>query len=798
MAESRLVRIVVKAVDQVTGPVRRMNRALGGLGSIAAAVGAVQLGRVLTRNLINVGRTAISIGSAFDQSMANVAAITKAAGSELQALEKTARDLGKSTVFSAVEAGEAMESFALAGFENKEIIGALKPTLDLAAAGNIGMAEAASIAAGTMRAMNLQVKDLPRVMDTLANAATTSNQTISDLGENLKLSAPLANSLGVSLEELAAASALLANRNIKASIAGTSLRRTFAVLLGDIEEGETGFKGLNLQLRDSKGKFLGLRNAFNEFSKAGIGSAEILKRFGLRAGPAVQILLELGDPALKKATEEMFRVGTAAEIAARKIDTFKGDVKILKSALSESAIILFRSFEPALRAATQGVTALVTEINDATGGLTGYRDQVVIVSNATLDLAETSIVLSSAIAKLSVFMVKNAEATATGTGPLQALVVGFTAFQPIISKVTGELQKDAEALREEDSVFGTLLRSIAVMRETLGRYKVEVVDTTSKTDGLTQSMLDLEKQAAGPLTQLDTLFKKLGITLDTELLQKADDVTLAFQLLAQELTSDGISEERFKFLSDTLTKMAATIRDEGGIIFSMQQLEVAGLQTILTLSQAVSAMNRDWAELVNLIKLGELGIISLGKQITKNVGQVATNAALTFGDTLVDAAFGAEVAWDQFFKNLLKQILKAILQAAILRAILSGATGGAGAALPLGSVGGGGTVFMGKGGIAGRGRGLVGARQGLIAGIAGVDLGRDVFPAILRPKEAVLPPALTEFLVSAALGGGAESQSIDVNIRTDVPSFIERTNRDVQTGLSDLRATRIASRRQTR
>ena len=789
MAESRLVRIVVRAVDQVTGPVRRMNRALGGLGSIAAAVGAVQLGRVLTRSLVNVGRTAISIGGAFDQSMANVAAITKAAGSELQALEKTARDLGKSTVFSAVEAGEAMESFALAGFKNKEIMGALKPTLDLAAAGGVGMAEAASIASGTMRSFNLEVKDLPRVMDVLTNAFTSSNQTISDLGENLKLSAPIANSLGLSIEEVAAASALLANRNIKASIAGTALRRTFAVLLGDIEAGETGFEGLNLQLRDTDGKFLGLRNAFNEFSRAGIGSAEVLKRFGLRAGPAVQILLELGDPALKEAEARMGELGTTAAVASRRLDTFQGDVKIMKSALSESAIILFRSFEPALRAAAKGVTALVTEINDATGGLTGYRDQVLIASTASLDLAESAIVLSSAIAKLTLFLTKNANATATGATPLAALTVGFNAIAPVVAKVTGELQKDAEALREEESVFGTLLRSIAVMRETLGKYKVEVADTTKKTKDLTQSTQEMEAKAAGPLTQLDTLFKKLGVTLDTELLQKADDVTLAFQLLAEELTSDGISEERFKFLSDTLIQMAATIREEGGIIFGLQELEVAGLKTILTLNQAVAQMNRDWAEMVNLIKLGELGIIGLGNQIKKNVGQIATSAALSFGDTLVDAAFGAQIAWDQFFKNLLKQILKSILQALILRAILSGATGGAGSAIPLGSATGGGGMFFGKGGIAGAQRGML---------VGGLDLGRDSVLARLRPKEAVLPAVLTEFLVEAALGetGGREATVIEV--RTDIPSAVRLINRQVQMGMADLRATRIASLRVSR
>lgn len=48
----------------------------------------------------------------------------------------------------------------------------------------------------------------------------------------------------------------------------------------------------------------------------------------------------------------------------------------------------------------------------------------------------------------------------------------------------------------------------------------------------------------------------------------------------------------------------------------------------------------------------------------------ATFAALDLSDTLLDAAFGADIAWGDFFKDLLKQFAQAIAQALILEGIM--------------------------------------------------------------------------------------------------------------------------------
>jgi hypothetical protein len=56
-------------------------------------------------------------------------------------------------------------------------------------------------------------------------------------------------------------------------------------------------------------------------------------------------------------------------------------------------------------------------------------------------------------------------------------------------------------------------------------------------------------------------------------------------------------------------------------------------------------------------------------------------AAADFGATFVDAAFGADVAWGQFFKNLMRSLAAAIVRALIFRAIMTAISGGGGSAL---------------------------------------------------------------------------------------------------------------------
>jgi TP901 family phage tail tape measure protein len=168
----------------------------------------------------------------FEQEMARVRALTGANATQFERLNAQAKRLGATTVFSASQAAEAMSYFALAGYSVDQILAASGPTLDLAAAGQLEMAQAADISAKIMAGMGVSANDLGRAIDVLTKGMTTANTDLVQLGDAMKYVGPVAKQAGYSLEETVAAVQLLSNAGIQADMAGTTLRGAILSLVG--------------------------------------------------------------------------------------------------------------------------------------------------------------------------------------------------------------------------------------------------------------------------------------------------------------------------------------------------------------------------------------------------------------------------------------------------------------------------------------------------------------------------------------------------------------------------------------
>src|SRR3990170_1902268 len=272
---ARVVRIVLEADDRGTAAVKRFS------GDFVAAADKINKGAVdafaqmtlnvghqldrLTSRIVKWGTISASIfaglatrsilrtGVEFQKTMSGVQALTGATGQAFDQLTEQADKLGAATVFTATQAGEAMYELGRAGFDAQQIMQVMPQVMDLAAAGTLGMAEAAQVTANVIRGM------------------------------------------GVSIEEAAAVLAVLVKQGIPAGErAGTALRRMLSVLLGQTEENEKGLKDLNVTLFDSKGKFVGVAEALRRLPAAGLTAGKAMEAFGDRAGPAVIGLMQAG------------------------------------------------------------------------------------------------------------------------------------------------------------------------------------------------------------------------------------------------------------------------------------------------------------------------------------------------------------------------------------------------------------------------------------------------------------------------------------------------------------------------
>ena len=108
----------------------------------------------------------------FEQAMARVNAVAfsgggrdkKADAKAFKALQEQARQLGRDTQYTATQAINTKEVLARAGFNSNEILASMPRLLSMAAAEGIDLANAADIAASTLRGFNISADQSNRII----------------------------------------------------------------------------------------------------------------------------------------------------------------------------------------------------------------------------------------------------------------------------------------------------------------------------------------------------------------------------------------------------------------------------------------------------------------------------------------------------------------------------------------------------------------------------------------------------------------------------------------------------------
>tara|TARA_R110002050_G_scaffold122494_4_gene241100 strand:+ start:1338 stop:3686 length:2349 start_codon:yes stop_codon:yes gene_type:complete len=304
---------VQASATMATGGIRAMTAALisSGIGAIVVAVGALAAG------FISLVR-----GSAeFGQEMSNLKAVLGDKGDEisLKELSDDAKRLGASTAFTAVQVAQLQTEFAKLGFTTDEILNVTEATLNLAAASGTDLAEAATIAGSTLRGFGLNSTQTARVVDVMALSFSSSSLDIDKFKESMKLVAPIAKTVKVTVEEASAALSVMANAGVSGSMAGTQLRRVMSDLAT-----KTG-KSFNESLKITAQR---LEAATSDAEKLAIAKELV----GDRAKGTLISLAENVDQLDELTLAYGDAEGAAAAMAETKLDNLKGDVTKLSSA----------------------------------------------------------------------------------------------------------------------------------------------------------------------------------------------------------------------------------------------------------------------------------------------------------------------------------------------------------------------------------------------------------------------------------------------------------------------------------
>lgn len=221
----------------------------------------------------------IQTGMEFDTAMSQVAATMgytvadlNTAGSEAQkayeSLRETAEYYGKTTAFTATQAAEALNYMALAGWDVETSISELPTVLNLAAAGSMDLAAASDMVTDASSALGLDLHETNLMVDQMAKAASSSNTSVSQLGEAYLTVGATARDMAGGTLEMSSVLGVLADNGIKGSEAGTHLRNILLRLNPSTKESANAWKLLGISAYDSYGRLRPLKDTLADLREA--------------------------------------------------------------------------------------------------------------------------------------------------------------------------------------------------------------------------------------------------------------------------------------------------------------------------------------------------------------------------------------------------------------------------------------------------------------------------------------------------------------------------------------------------
>ncbi len=354
-------------------------------------------GLALERSARRTGLALVSVvqpAIEFERAITDAVAVTGDALADV-GKEQDLRDLTSQFTemgFTSREVAESIGFMGMAGLETNQILGSMKPALDLAKAASLDAGRAIDLGTDVMTSFGISANTTEEAFDNMTRVADVLTQTFTSTNTTLPLTAaalfkvgPLAEQAGVSLESTAAAIGVLASAGIKGARAGTALRTIFLRLAAPTREVKDAFKTLKLDIDDVQQAIASddLETAFGLIQEAatkrGLDAADTLKVFkqifetsGATAAAVLARASTTGEFA-KATAGARAAGGTTARISARKLQSDAAKVDIARARLEEIFVTVGKKVLPQLLPVAEGLL----EIGEAIAKFAGENPKLV-------------------------------------------------------------------------------------------------------------------------------------------------------------------------------------------------------------------------------------------------------------------------------------------------------------------------------------------------------------------------------------------------------------------------------------
>lgn len=436
-------------IDGASDNVNELNSNASETGNVFGKVGKVVAAAFAVDKIIDFGKAIIQTGGDFEQSMANVRAVMMPTEKEFKILSDAAKEAGATTKFSAKESADALYFMASAGYDASTSAEALSGLLNLAAAGQMEIAQTSELAASAMSTMGLKASELTNLADIMAMTARKSNTNIAQLGEGMLEVGGVSKSMGEGVESVATWLGIMADNGKKAAEGGTGLRNIMLNLTAPNKQNADLLKELNVKLIDSNGNFLSLQKILKNLKTSMNGFTEAEQQAikeqlaGKENIQSLNILLDNSSGRYDELTNSISKsAGASKEMADIQMNTLFGSYEELTSAIEGTMINVSENTQAneTFKQIIKDIIGVMPEFEAATTSAFGAAlDAVIFLKNNAQTLgyvvsflsamwaANTVITIANTIARIA-----NTEGTALNTAitiAKTAAIVGLTAAE---------------------------------------------------------------------------------------------------------------------------------------------------------------------------------------------------------------------------------------------------------------------------------------------------------------------------------------------------------------------------------
>lgn len=608
-----------------------LQKTQGSLGAGAVAIGNLASSAISTAltKTVDFAKSSIKAGADFDSAMAQVAATSGVTMDELNSnvvtvgdftgsLRDFAQQEGATTAFSATQAAEALNYMALAGYNATTSVKMLPNVLNLAAAGGMDLAAASDMVTDAQSALGLSLNETNVMVDQMAKASSTTNTSVSQLGEAILTVGGTAKSMKGGTEELSAVLGVLADNGIKGAEGGTHLRNMILSLSSPTKDAQQAMDELGLSLYDSQGNMRELDDVFQELNEDMKGMTDEQKTqtiaaiFNKTDIKAVNALLGTN----KERWEEVYAAiddsaGAAQQMADTQLDNLSGDITIFQSALEGAQIAISDGLSPTLREFVQLGTEGLSEVtqalkeggvSEAANALGGWlADALAKVTEMTPSIIEAGIQVITGLV--------------SGMGQAMPQIIS-TAGQSISTLVQGFAQNFPRVVAEGMEVVSNIANGIVEGLPKVAEQGVQIITTLA--EGISQNLPQIVETVVHVVSQLITTI--------------AENLPLIIAAGVQVLQAlvEGIANSIPEMIGTVITVIEAIGET---IVENLPTIIESGLELLLALAQGIAD---NLPEMVDTIIEVITQIITVIIEHLPEIIEVGVEILIALGKGLID------------------------------------------------------------------------------------------------------------------------------------------------------------------